>query len=303
MNTTVAKIIQLIGKENCRYKGSVKIKLIRANQINAAQKGELTFCNTFDNKAIKIINSSRASVIICHNKLSAKLSKTSSSLIFVDNPRRYFLRCIKKFFVLPHSSGISKNAVLKSKKIHQSSTIGSLVYIGYNVSIGKNCIIEPGAIIHDNTIIRNNVRIYSGAVIGSDGYGFEKDESNNWEKFPQIGRVEIDDDVEIGANSCIMRGTLSATTIGRGSKIGNLVNIGHNVKIGSNCMILPQTVIAGGVNIANNVFISMGTVIRDALTINENATIGMGSVVTKNVPKNATVVGVPAKPIKKTIKK
>lgn len=299
MINTISKIIQFIGKDNCLFRGNQKIKLIQVNQINLAKKGDLTFCNTFDSKAINAIKSSRASTIICHKKLLKQLPNVSSSLIFVDNPRRYFLRCVKNFFQINNSPFIDKKAILKSKTIHKSSTINSLVYVGSNVRIGKNCIIHPGVIIHDNTIIGNNVCIHSGAVIGSDGYGFEKDESGNWEKFPQIGNVEIDDDVEIGANSCIMKGTLSATKLGMGSKIGNLVNIGHNVIIGSNCIILPQTVVAGGVNIGNNVFISMGSIIRDAITINANAVIGMGSVVTKNVLKNITVIGNPAKPMKK----
>lgn len=299
MNTTLAKIIQFIGKDNCTFTGNPKIKLTGVNPIETAKKGELTFCKTFDLKAIKKITSSQASVIICSKKLSKKLTSQKNNLIFVDNPRRYFLRCVGKFFVLKHSPFIDKKAIIKSKTIDKSSIISPMVYVGMNVRIGKNCKIYPGAIIHDNSSIGNNVIIHSGAIIGSEGYGFEKDESDNWEKFPQIGNVEIDDDVEIGANSCIMKGTLSATKIGSGCKIGNLVNIGHNVKIDSNCMILPQTVIAGGVEIKKNVFISMGSIIRDAITIDVNAVIGMGSVVTKNVLKNSTVVGNPAKPLKK----
>lgn len=302
MNTTISKIINFIGKDNCKYKGSIKKVVNGVNQINTSKKGEMTFCTTFDEKAIRLISSSNATVIICHEKLYKKLT-SSSTLIFVDNPRRHFLRCVKKFYVLKKSSGIEKTAVIKSKTIHSSTKIGSFVYVGTNVSIGKNCIIEPGVVIYDNTRIGNNVRIHASAVIGADGYGFEKDESENWEKFPQIGGVEIEDDVEIGANSCIMKGALSDTKIGTGSKIGHLVNIGHNVKIGTNCMILPQTVIAGGVRLGNDVFVSIGVKIRDTLIIKDNVIIGMGSVVTKNVPSNVTIIGFPAKPIRKKTKK
>ena len=299
MNTTVAKIINYIGKTNCNVKGQTKRLVKGVNPITDSNPTDLTFCNTYDSKAVKTILASKSSVIICHEKLSKKLSSGSKTLIFVSNPRLYFLRCLKKYFSSSSFSGIDKKAVIKSKTIHVSSRIGAFVYVGNNVTIGKNCIIEPGVVIHDNTKISDNVKIHAGAVIGADGYGFEKDESDNWEKFPQIGGVKILNNVEIGANSCIMKGTLTYTTIGIGSKIGHLVNIGHNVKVGSNCIVLPQSVVAGGTTLGNNVFVSMGSIIRDSLEIKDNVTIGMGSVVTKNIPKGQTVLGIPAKSIRR----
>jgi UDP-3-O-[3-hydroxymyristoyl] glucosamine N-acyltransferase len=301
MNITITKIINLIGKNNCKFLGSTKKIVKGVNPINVSQKNDLTFCKTYDKKAVDIISSSKASVIICHENLFNKSFVTSSTLIFVNNPRLYFLRCVKKYFSPVIIPGIDKKSVIHSKDIHYSSKIGPFVYVGKNTHIGKNCVIDPGAIIHDNTKIENNVKIHAGAIIGADGYGFEKNESNNWEKFPQIGGVEIQNNVEIGANSCIMKGALSVTKIGCDSKIGHLVNIGHNVQIGSSCMILPQTVIGGSSTLGNNVFVSMGTIIRDSINIEDDVTIGMGSVVTKNIPKNIAIMGVPAKPIKKKL--
>jgi len=297
MNTTAAKIINFIGKKNCEFKGKTDKIVKGVNPITDSNPNDLTFCTTYDSNAKKIISSSKASVIICHKKISKNLTLGSKTLIFVNNPRLSFLRCVEKYFSDSTFLGIDKKAIIKSKAIHQTSQIGPFVYVGNNVTIGKNCVIEPGVIIHENTKISDNVKIHAGAVIGADGYGFEKDESNNWEKFPQVGGVKILNNVEIGANSCIMKGTLSFTTIGSGSKIGHLVNIGHNVGIGQNCIILPQTVIAGGTTLGNNVFVSMGSIIRDSLTIKDDVTIGMGSVVTKNILKGKTVVGNPAKSV------
>lgn len=299
MKTTAAKIIHFIGSENCNVKGDVKRFVNGVNPISDSKSTDLTFCNTHDLNSVKMILASKSSVIICHEKLFTKLSSNSKTFIFVNNPRLSFLRCLKKYFSPSFLYGIDNKSKIKSKNIHKSSHIGAFVYVGNNVIIGKNCILEPGVVIHDNTKISNNVKIHAGAVIGSDGYGFEKNELGNWEKFPQIGGVKILDNVEIGANSCIMKGTLTNTVIGKGSKIGHLVNIGHNVEIGSDCIVLPQSVIAGGTSLGNNVFVSMGSIIRDSLEIKDNVTIGMGSVVTKNISKGLTVLGIPAKSIKK----
>ena len=156
--------------------------------------------------------------------------------------------------------------------------------------------IHPTASINWSVVsIGQRVRIGAGARIGFDGFGYEKNEGGAWEHFPHIGGVNIGDDVDIGKNTCIDRGTLGDTVIGDGTKIDNLVHVAHNVEIGRNCMIIALTCIGGGVIIGDDSYVGIGSSIRDQVKIGEKTFIGMGAVVVKNVEDNVTVVGNPAR--------
>lgn len=267
--------------------------------ILSAKKGEMTFCNTIGNDGIKMINATEASLIICPRAFKNRHIKANPVLVFVDRPRLAFLRCLKKFSNLTEPHGIHSTAIVKSRKIGENVYIGPYSYIGENVTIGDNTIIHGSVNIYGNTNIGRNVIIDSFTVIASDGFGFEKNEDGKWEKFPHIGSVEINDDVEIGANVCIDRGTIESTVIGAGTKIDNLVHVAHNVKIGKNCMIVAHSLLGGSSTLGDCVYVSMSAVIRDGIKIGTKATIGMGSVVTKDVVNGVTVIGVPAHPIRK----
>jgi len=164
--------------------------------------------------------------------------------------------------------------------------------------LGENTIIEGHVYIGDGTQIGNNVLIQAGAVIGCTGQGFERNESGVFEKFPQIGTVHIEDDVEIGANSTIVRGALTQTRIGRGTKIGHLTDIGHNVQIGENVFVSAGVVVCGSVQIGDGAWLSPQSCVRNKVVIGERATVGLGAVVAKNVPQGITVIGKQAKPMK-----
>lgn len=144
-------------------------------------------------------------------------------------------------------------------------------------------------------IMGKNVKIHSGTVIGEDGLGFVKNEKNEWEKFPHFGRVIIGDNVEIGANCVIDRGTLGDTVIGEGTKLENLIHVAHNSKIGKHCSIVAVTYIGGSSVIGDYTWIGPQVCIRDQIKIGKNCLIGMGSVVTKDIPDNWVVMGIPAK--------
>ncbi len=158
---------------------------------------------------------------------------------------------------------ISRNA-----KIGENCLIYPFVYVGENVKIGNNCIIYPHVYIGDFCIIGNNVILHSGVKIGADGFGYYKNM-----KIPQIGNVIVEDDVEIGANSCIDRATISSTIIKRGTKIDNLVQIAHNVIIGENCIIASQTGIAGSSKIGNNVILAGQVGVADHTIIEDNVIV------------------------------
>ena len=194
--------------------------------------------------------------------------------------------------------------------IHPTAVVHSEAIIGEDVAIGAYSVIGK-AKISDGCIIDSNVRIYdevemgrccmvkSGAVLGGAGFGFEKDGEGNRFRFPQIGRLVIGDNVEVGSNTCIDRGSLSDTVIGSNTKISNLCQIAHNNRIGHNVFITSCVVIAGSNVIDDNVWISPNVSIRGLLHIGEGAKLGLGAVVVKDVPPHEIWVGNPARKIKK----
>ena len=296
--TNVEEIISFLNAKNHSIK-NIHEKIIGFKSLSSAKKGDATFCQARGKVGHSKVLSSNASLIICHTSLRSITKKTHSNLIFVDKPRLWFLRCMKKFVLSTTLYGIHPTSVIESKKIGRNVYIGPFAYVEKNVTIGDNAIIHGNVTIYSNTRIGNNVIIDSSTVIGSDGFGFEKNDSMQWEKFPHVGGIEIHDNVEIGANVCIDRGTLDNTIIGEGTKIDNLVHVAHNVRIGRNCIVVAQSLLGGSCILDDNVHVAMSASIRDGIKIGKNAVIGMGSVVTKDVSDNTIVIGIPARPYKK----
>jgi len=297
--TTLSDVISYIGSTNYYFHGNKKLEITGFKPITAASKGTMTFCSILGQRGVELVLSSNASVIICHNSLKNELKEVKANVIFVERPRLWFLRCVKKFSHQKMISGIHNTAIIECENVGKNVYVGPYSYIGKNVSIGNNTKIHGIVHIYGNTSIGKNVVIDSATVIGSDGFGFERNESMEMEMFPHLGGIEIQDNVEIGANVCIDKGTLENTVIGYGTKIDNLVHVAHNVKIGRNCSIVAHSLLGGGCIVGDNVHIAMSATTRDDIRIGKNAKIGMGAVVTKDVPENTTVIGVPARPIKK----
>lgn len=193
--------------------------------------------------------------------------------------------------------GISDYAYVEhTAKISETASVYSGCYIGKNVKIGNRSIIYPNVTIHDNTMIYNDVIIGSGSVIGGEGYGYYlENKTVSIKPVPQIGRTIIHDNVNIGSNVSIDRGTLSDTIIEKGSKINNNVHIAHNVTIGKNCLIMASVSISGSTIIGDNVIINPQAAIAKHLKIGDNSEVGMNSTVIKDVPPNVRVLGSPAK--------
>ncbi|MFT5336283.1 MAG: UDP-3-O-[3-hydroxymyristoyl] glucosamine N-acyltransferase, partial [Luteibaculaceae bacterium] len=167
-----------------------------------------------------------------------------------------------------------------------------------NTKIGANCSFFSGAQIYPETIIGNNCTIHSGTIIGADGFGFAPSNSEGYKKVPQIGNVILEDDVEIGANSCVDRATLGSTIIRKGVKLDNLVQIAHNVEIGAHTVIAAQTGVAGSTKIGENCMIGGQVGINGHITIADGCKIAAQAGVTTTIKeKNSVVQGSPAMPI------
>jgi|SRR6185312_1585211 len=300
---TISQIISFINSRNYIITNNVKLKIKGFKPITIANIGEMAFCSSAGENGLRLILESKASLIICPSSLKKQITKTNSTLIFVDKPRLWFLRCIKKFQKNKNFKGIHPTAIVESRKIGKNVYIGPFTYIDRNVTIGDNSIIHGHVYIYNNTYIGKNVTIDPSTVIGTNGFGFEKNEIQEWEIFPHIGGIEIQDNVEIGSNVSVDRGTLENTIIGKGSKIDNLVHIAHNVKIGCNCIVVAQSFLGGSCIIKDNSHIAMSATIRDGVKIGRDVMIGMGAVVTKDVPDSTTVIGVPAHPLKRSVQK
>jgi UDP-3-O-[3-hydroxymyristoyl] glucosamine N-acyltransferase len=214
------------------------------------------------------------------------------------------------------SSLVAPDAEISSSAaIGPFTTIGDKTFIGQRTSIGAHCSIGPQVHIGDDCLLHANVTIYgrvtignravlhSGCVLGADGFGFVRS-GDHYEKFPQIGRVEIGDEVEIGANSCIDRAALGVTSIGNGAKLDNMVHIGHNCRIGRNVVIAAQTGLSGSVVVEDDAVIGGQVGIGDKARIESGAVLGSGCGVltSKIVRKGEVVWGTPARPLKQYLK-
>jgi UDP-3-O-[3-hydroxymyristoyl] glucosamine N-acyltransferase len=189
--------------------------------------------------------------------------------------------------------------VEKTSKIGDESYIGHGTYIGHNVVIGNNVTIHPNCAIYNNTTIEDNVIIHSGVVIGADGFGYVEINGERV-KIPQIGNVIIKNNVEIGANSCIDRSTIGSTIIGENTKIDNLCHIAHNVKIGSNCVIMAQTGVSGSCTIGNNCILAGQVGVADHVELEANTIVGAQSGVSRSSGKKSKyLLGTPARDMMK----
>ena len=191
-------------------------------------------------------------------------------------------------------------------QIGASTRIGAGSVIGANVRIGADCNVYPNVTIYPGVRLGDRVIVHSGAVLGSDGFGYVRDKTTGrYERFPQIGRLEIEDDVEIGANSTIDRGALDETRIRRGAKIDNLVHIGHNCEIGEDVVIAAQTGLSGSITIEKNVVLGGQVGIGEHARIEEGVLLGgQAGVLPNKILKGKGIAfwGTPAKPVREYLK-
>ena len=239
----------------------------------------------------------------------------------VEDARFSYIKVAQLFAPIPYyKPGIHDTAVIEdSASLGDNLSIHSNTYIGENTEIADNVIIAPGvkiaenvkiganSVLHPNVVIErdsklgSNVIIEAGTVIGSEGYGYITREGKHYH-IPQLGNVIIEDDVEIGASVAIDRGTQSSTTIGKGTKIDNQVQVGHNVKIGRYCLLIGQVGIGGSTVLGDNVIVAGQAGISDHVKLGKNVKVGAGSIVTSDITADSFYLGNPAQDRMKELK-
>lgn len=279
----------------------------------SAKNGEI--CFFYDKKAKEKGVQIKATACVTTEELAPFVAEGVIVLI-AKNPKLSFLKLNIEFY----SEFTAKPDIASTAKIHPSAiiapncTIGEYVVIGENVRIGENCVIEAGAVIACGCVIGTNTRIganasiayaiigdncyiYTGARIGQDGFGFMMIDGKH-KRIPQLGRVIIGNDVEIGANTCVDRGALDDTVIGDGMRVDNLVQIAHNDKFGNGCILVAQAGIAGSCTFGDYVVCGGQTGFADHLTIGSGAQVASQSGIMRDIKPGEVVMGYPAVPIK-----
>jgi len=319
MKRTLGEVAMVIG---ARIVGDERVEIGGLASLARAGPGDLTFVE--EEKYLDSALKSRAGAIIAGN--FAEKVKAEKTFLIAGNPRLAFARAAKLFYAeQPRNSGIDPTAV-----VHESADIGEGVLIGARavieedvaigdrsrigagcvltagVTVGEDCELHPNVTVYSGTSIGNRVIVHAGAVLGSDGFGYVCDpQSGRHEKFPQVGKLEIVDEVEIGANATIDRGALETTRIGRGTKIDNLVHIGHNCQIGENVIIAAQAGFSGSITIEDNVVIGGQVGVGEHARIQEGVLLGgQAGVLPKKVLRGKGVAfwGTPAKPLREYLK-
>ncbi len=280
-----------------------------------AGAGAEDICFFYDRKSKEQAAALKAKACVTTADLKQYVPENVAILV-CDDPKIAFIR-LNEFMYAEKKpqAGIDVSAkIAASAKIGSGCSIGANVVIGENVEIGDNCVIEPNVVIADGckigmrcrignnasiaySVIGNDCYIYTGARIGQDGFGFQL-MGGQHHRIPQLGRVIIGNDVEIGANSCVDRGALDDTVIGDGTRVDNLVQIAHNDKLGRGCVVVAQVGIAGSCNLGDYVVLGGQVGLADHLNIGSGAQVAAQSGVMRDIDAGAVMMGSPCVPFK-----
>ena len=309
----ISEIVQLVEGS---YRGPQHIMVTAVNKLSDATPSELSFLS--NPRYASQLPTTRAGAVLVPKHLPGN----DNRWIRCADPYFAMSRVVTRWFmnrVMPRgvsplasvaqSARLGRNVVVGPfAAIADDVTIGDNVVIFQGVSIeagsnvGEQTIVYPNVVIYDRTSIGRRCVIHANAVIGSDGFGFATSEGRH-HKIPQIGTVRIADDVEIGAGTAIDRAAFGETVIGEGTKIDNLVQIGHNVKIGRHCLIVSQAGIAGSTEVGDYVAVGGQSGVSGHLKIGHRVQIGGGSAVLADIPDGSRVMGYPALPVRQYVRR
>ncbi|HSB73102.1 MAG TPA: UDP-3-O-(3-hydroxymyristoyl)glucosamine N-acyltransferase [Candidatus Methylomirabilis sp.] len=303
------RLADLAERLGCHVEGDGGIEIRAVRGLEDAGPQDVTF--VAHERYLPRLEGSGAAAVI----LGEGLPPVGRPALRTPNPMLAFARALSLFHPPPVPlPGIHPSAVTApDARVDPGAWVGPLcvlgpgveigagtvleahVCVGAGVRIGRDCRIFPQVTLRDGVILGDRVTIHSGAVIGADGFGFARD-GHRYVKIPQVGRVVIEDDVEIGANAAVDRATLGETRIGRGTKIDNLVQIAHNVRVGEDTVIVAQVGISGSSRIGSRVTLAGQVGIVDHVQIGDGVIVGAQAGVSKDIPSDAVVLGSPAIP-------
>lgn len=289
----VQELADLIG---AALEGDGTLEIDSAAPIESATSSQVAFVS--NRKALKEAAASAAGCLIVPLDFDNAAGRT---ILRTREPRGAFAKLVARLHPKPpRPAGVHPSAVVAATaEIGAGTFIGPLCVIGERVRIGRDCILHSNVTIYDDVTVGDRSILHAGSVIGADGFGFVF-ENGRFEKFPQVGRVEIGSDVEIGANSCVDRAALGVTSIGDGAKLDNMVHIAHNCRIGRHVVIAAQTGMAGSCIIEDYAVIGGQVGLGEGVRIESGAVLGSGAGVLsfKVIRKGTTVWGTPARPLK-----
>jgi UDP-3-O-[3-hydroxymyristoyl] glucosamine N-acyltransferase len=286
---TLSEIASLLGTD---FEGASDFPITGINEIHKVEKGDLTFVDhpKYYDKALN----SAATTIIINKKVSCPAGK---ALIFSENPFHDYNKLTLHFRPFENATA----PVSASARVGEGTILQPNVFVGNHVTIGKNCIIHPNVSIYDHCVIGDNVIIHSGTVIGSDAF-YMKKENGSYTKWNSCGRVVIHNNIEIGANCTIDRGVSGDTVIGEGTKMDNLIQIGHDTVIGKNCLFASQVGIAGVVIVEDDVILWGQVGVQKDLTIGKGAVVLGQSGLAKSIAGNKIWFGSPVREAREKMK-
>lgn len=317
MELTLKQAAQIIGAEP---KGDENLVLRELCALDEAKPDGI--CYTTALEKTDLLAQLNAACLIVPEEAKTKELPFKGALLYAKNPEWAFILLLKYAdgLSLKHTPGIHPTAVIsQSAKLGQNVSVGAYAviedgvtvgdgtvifpqtYVGKNVQIGRNCYIYPQVVIRENCILKDHVILQPGAKIGADGFGFTFHDGRH-QKIPQIGNVVLGNDVEVQANTCIDRAKISSTVIGDNTKIDNLVQIGHNVRVGMSTIMCAQVGVAGTTDIGSGVILAGQVGLAGHMTIGDRAQVGAQSGVMNSVPAGQTYFGYPAMPQKEAFR-
>lgn len=298
---------ELAGRLGCPFTGDGSARLTGVGSLEGAKPGDLAFLAHPKHRAALDASAASAAVI------PAGEDYGRIPVIKAPDPHLAFVRAVELFYepIRPAPGIHPLAAVAPSARIGAGASIGALAWVGDDAEIGAGVVIHPlaavyagvrigeGSVIHahasirEGTVIGKRVIIHDGVVLGADGFGFLRAADGRRVKIPQVGRVVVEDDVEIGSNSAVDRAALDATVIRKGAKIDDLVMVGHNVEIGENAVLVAQVGISGSSSVGRDAILSGQVGIADHVAVGDGAVVAAKTGVTKDVPAGAMVAGIP----------
>ena len=291
------------------------IQVNAANTLEDAGPGEITFLS--NPKYLTKLEATRAGAVILGDgverpeRLSCVRSKDpyaaiTGAIIALHGYRKHPQWGVSKQAIVDSAAKLGKNAniaggatVGRGAILGDNCTLYPGSFVGDEARLGDDCILYPNAVVYDRCILGNRVTIHAGSVVGQDGLGYAPI-GQKWLKIPQVGRVEIADDVEIGANCAIDRATLGRTEIGAGTKFGNVIVIGHGTKVGPDCMFVGLVGLAGSVTVGRHVTVAGQVGMAGHINIGDEVMVGAQAGVVGDIPSNTRVLGSPALPAEDT---